>query len=179
MSWVGSDIFQRNKVFNQLVSNIDLLPTILDIIGAEIPQNIEGRSYLPLLKGEKDLLRMEIFSEKTFHEYYDPIRSIRTEEFKFIINFEESENLYQIGMDIQQDELGKYMLKYINLPRSKEELYDLKEDPNEIYNLIGDPNYKETHLILKEKLYEWMRRTNDPILKGRIKDLRQKPPIRF
>jgi arylsulfatase A-like enzyme len=179
MSWVGSDIFQRNKVFNQLVSNIDLLPTILDIIGAEIPQNIEGRSYLPLLKGEKDILRTEIFSEKTFHEYYDPIRSIRTEDFKFIINFEKSERLYQIGMDMQQDALGKYMLKLINKSRPDEEFYNLKEDPNEINNLIDDPSYKEIRKKLKNKLYEWMKRTDDPILKGKIKDLRQKPPVRF
>lgn len=179
MSWIDSDIFQRKKVFNQLVSNIDMLPTILDIIGAKIPQNIEGKSFLPLLKGEKDIFRKEIFAEKTFHEYYDPIRSIRTEEFKFIINFEESEILYQIGMDIQQDELGKYMLKLINSPRPKEEVYNLKNDPNEKKNLIDDPSYNETVRILKDKLYEWMSRTNDPILKGRIKDLRQKPPIRF
>jgi len=157
MTWIGSDIFQRNKVFNQLISNIDLLPTILDIIGTEMPQNIEGKSFLSILKGEKDVHRKEIFSEKTFHEYYDPMRSIRTEEFKFIKNFEESENLYQIGMDMQQDDLGKYMLKLINKPRANEELYDLKNDPNENNNLIDDYNYKDTARELKDKLYEWMK----------------------
>ncbi|MFW9820009.1 MAG: sulfatase [Candidatus Thorarchaeota archaeon] len=179
MSWIGSNIFQKNRVYNQLISNIDLLPTLLDIIGADIPENIEGRSFLPLLNCETDTFRTEIFSEKTFHEYYDPIRSIRTEGFKFIINFEKSEKLYQLGMDMQQDKVGKYMLKLINKPRSNEELYDLKNDPNEIHNLIDDNNYKEIAGRLKNKLYHWMRRTNDPILKGKIKDLRQKPPIRF
>jgi N-sulfoglucosamine sulfohydrolase len=179
MSWPSSNILQMNKVYNQLISNIDLLPTLLDIIGADVPENIEGRSFLPLLKGEIDTFRKEIFSEKTFHEYYDPIRSIRTEEFKFIINFEGSENLYQIGMDILQDDLGKYMLNLIKKPRPNEELYDLKNDPNEICNLIDDHSYKKIVETLKNRLYEWMRRTNDPILKGKIKDLRQKPPLRF
>ncbi|MFX0021065.1 MAG: sulfatase [Candidatus Hermodarchaeota archaeon] len=179
MSWIGSNIFRKNRVYNQLISNIDLLPTLLDIIGAVLPENIAGRSFLPLLKGETDKFRENIFSEKTFHEYYDPMRSIRTEDYKFIINFEESENLYQLGMDLQQDELGKYMLKLINKPRANEELYDLKNDPNEIHNLIDNYSYKDIARELKDKLYEWMRQTNDPILKGRIKDLRQKPPLRF
>ncbi|MFX1601367.1 MAG: sulfatase/phosphatase domain-containing protein, partial [Promethearchaeota archaeon] len=179
MSWPSSDILQRNKVYNQMVSNIDLLPTLLDLIGAKIPKNIEGRSFLPLLKGEIDVFRKEIYTEKSFHEYYDPIRSIRTEEFKFIINFEKSETLYQLGMDMQQDALGKYMLKFINKPRPNEELYDLKNDPNEMYNLIDNPNYKDVVKNLKGKLYEWMKRTNDPILKGKIKYLPQVPPMRF
>ncbi len=179
LSWPGSDILQQNKVYTQMISNIDLLPTLLDLIGAKIPKNIEGRSFTPLLKGETNIFRKEIYSEKSFHEFYDPIRSIRTEEFKFIINFEKSENLYQIGMDIQQDALGKYMLKLINKPRPNEELYDLKKNPNETHNIIDDFNYKVVVTELKEKLYEWMKRTDDPLLKGKIKDLRQEPPIRF
>jgi hypothetical protein len=56
---------------------------------------------------------------------------------------------------------------------------NLKNDPNELHNLIDDDSYEKTARKLKDKLYEWMSRTNDPILKGRIKDLRQDPPIRF
>ena len=179
MSWPGSDILQWDKVYNQMISNIDLLPTLLELIGAKIPKNIEGRSFLPLLKNEINIFRKEIYSEKSFHEHYDPIRSIRTKEFKFIINFEKSESLYQIGMDIQQDAIGKYMLERIKKPRPNEELYDLKKDPNEILNLIDDPNYKDIVKELRNKLYEWMKRTDDPILKGKIKHLRQEPPIRF
>ncbi len=179
ISWPRSNILQKNQVYNQLISNIDLFPTVLDLIGAEIPKNIEGRSFLPLLKGETDKFRNEIYSEKSFHEYYDPIRSIRTEDSKFIINFEKSESLYQIGMDMQQDALGKYMLKLIDNPRPNEELYDLKKDPNEFNNLINDPGYFEITKKLKNKLYEWMNQTDDPILKGKIKDLRQKAPVRF
>ena len=179
MSWLGSDLLKKKKVYTQMISNIDLLPTILDIIGAEIPNNIEGKSFLPLLKGNIDIFREEIYSEKSFHEFYDPIRAIRTEEFKYIINFENSENLYQIGADMQRDAIGKYMLECIKKPRPREELYDLRKDPNEINNLIDDPNYKVVASELKDKLYDWMKRTNDPILKGKINDLRQKPPNRF
>lgn len=162
-----------------MISNIDLLPTLLDLIGAEIPKNIEGKSFLSLLKGETKTFRKKIFSEKSFHEYYDPIRSIRTEEFKFIINFEKSENLYQLGADMQVDELGKYTLDLINNSRPNEELYDLTKDPLEKNNLIGDHSYKVNREKLKDDLFEWMRRTEDPILKGKIKASNQKPPTRY
>ncbi len=179
MSLPNSSLFQQGTVYDQMISNIDLLPTLLDLIGAKIPKNIEGRSFLPLLQGETETFRKEVFSEKLFHEYYDPIRSIRTEEFKFIINFEKSENLYQLGLDMQRDELGKYMLEHINESRPNEELYDLTKDPLEKNNLIGDPNYTDIKKKLKDDLFEWMKRSNDPILKGKIKAPSQKPPPRY
>ena len=179
MSWPNSNIIQQSAVYNQMISNIDLLPTVLDLIDAEIPNKIEGRSFLPLLKGQTDRFREEIYSEKTFHEIYDPIRSIRTEEFKFIINFEKSKTLYQIGMDIQQDALGKNMLELINKPRPDEELYDLKNDPDEKTNLINNLRYKDIALELKAKLFNWMKQTKDPILKGKVEDQRKEPPIRY
>ncbi|MFX1350128.1 MAG: sulfatase, partial [Promethearchaeota archaeon] len=179
MSWLNSDILPQNRVYNQLISNIDLLPTLLELIGAKIPKNIEGRSFLPLLNGETDIFRKDIYSEKSFHEYYDPIRSIRTDEFKFIINFEKSENLYQLGADMKQVALGKYILQFINKPRPNEELYDLKNDPYEAHNLIESLNYKDVAIELKDRLYDWMMRTDDPILKGKIEDLSQEPPKRY
>ncbi|MFX1388715.1 MAG: sulfatase [Promethearchaeota archaeon] len=179
ISWPNSTLFQKGKVYDQMISNIDLLPTLLDLIGAKIPKNIEGKSFLPILQEETKNFRKKIFSEKSFHEYYDPIRSIRTEEFKFIINFEKFEYLYQLGADMQRDELGKYMLELINGPRPNEELYDLKKDPYEKNNLIGDPNYKDIKEKLKEDLFEWMRKTDDPILRGKIKAPSQKPPTQY
>ncbi|MFW9939337.1 MAG: sulfatase [Candidatus Thorarchaeota archaeon] len=179
MSWLGSDLFKKNTVFNQMISNIDLLPTLLDIIGADIPRNIEGKSFLPLLNGDIDVFRKEIYAEKSFHEYYDPLRAIRTEKYKYIINFEKSEILYQIGADMQRDAIGKYMLEHIKMPRPNEELYDLRKDPNEINNKIDDPSYRDVTSELKDKIYNWMKRTNDPILKGKIMHLHQKVPMRF
>ena len=179
MSWPNSNTIQQNTIYNQMISNIDLLPTILDLIGAEVPIKVEGRSFFPLLKGQIDIFREEIYSEKTFHEIYDPIRSIRTEKFKFIINFEKSKNLYQIGMDIQQDALGKYMLELINKPRPDRELYDLKNDPYETINLINDLGYKDIVLELKDKLFNWMKQTKDPILNGRVEDQRKEHPRKY
>lgn len=179
MSHPNSEIIKKGVVYEQMASNIDLMPTLLDLIGAKPPEMIEGRSFLSLLKGETDIFRKEVFTEKSFHEVYDPIRSIRTEKFKFIMNFETIQDRYQIAADMLQDAVGKYFLNIVENVRPEEELYDLKSDPDERNNLIDDLSYKETAKELKDKLLDWMSRTNDPLLKGKIQDRRSEPPLKY
>jgi len=179
MSYPNSNIIGKNLVYDQLISNLDLSPTILDLVSDKIPKKIQGKSFLPLLKGEIDKFRNEIFSEKSFHEKYDPIRSIRTEHYKYIMNFDPPNNSYQIPGDMRQDKIGKYFLKLNNESRSKEELYDLKNDPNEFSNLAENSNYNDIRKDLKSRLFNWMEKTDDPILKGKIEDKRTKAPIKF
>lgn len=164
--------FHGGKIFDQMISNIDLLPTLLDFIGARIPENIEGKSFLPVLKDATIPFRNEIYTEKNFHEIYDPMRSVRTREFKYIRNFEPSERLYQIPLDIERGLTGQFMKDQIESERPEEELYDLEEDPDECNNLIKDPNYSDILSELKKNLTEWMKETNDPLLEGKIKDER-------
>jgi arylsulfatase A-like enzyme len=66
-------------VRNEMVSNIDVLPSILELVGIPIPANVQGRSFAPLLDGRAYTPNKEIFGELTYHDYYDPERSIRTE----------------------------------------------------------------------------------------------------
>ena len=179
MNCPNQNLFNSEKVFDQLISNIDLLPTLLDFIGAEIPENIEGKSFLHVLKDTTIPFRSEIFTEKNFHEIYDPLRSIRTKEFKYIRNFETSEYLYQIPLDIERGLSGQELKDKIKMKRAEEELYDLKNDPNEVTNLINDPAYEDVLIELRQKLVDWMNETNDPLLKGKIKDGRQQPPKKY
>ena len=65
------------------------------------------------------------------------------------------------------------------MKRENEELYDLKNDPNEDTNLINDPTYEAVLIELRQKLLEWMKETNDPLLKGKIKDGRKQPPKKY
>jgi len=179
MNCPNQNLFKGGKVLDQMISNIDLMPTLLDFIGAEIPENIEGKSFLPVLKDNTIPFRNEIFTEKNFHEIYDPLRSVRTKDFKYIRNFEPSEYLYQIPLDIERGLSGQGLKEKIKLKRVNEELYDLKNDPNEITNLINDAAYDAVLIELKQKLVSWMKETNDPLLKGKIKDGRQQPPKKY
>ncbi|MFX0144129.1 MAG: sulfatase [Candidatus Hodarchaeota archaeon] len=177
MSMPNSDIFNRSIIINQMISNVDLLPTILDLIGGNIPKNIEGKSFLPVLTTQDQTFRKYIFTEKSFHEFYDPIRSVRTKQYKYIINFEKMDKLYQIDAFTARDPIGKYMGQFINSTRPEEEMYHLEEDPTELHNLAYNPDYKDIKFEMTQKLVNWMKKTNDPILKGKIKDLRGNPPI--
>ena len=179
MNYPNRNLFNGGKVFDQMISNIDLMPTLLDFIGAEIPENIEGKSFLPVLKDPTIPFRSEIYTEKNFHEIYDPIRSVRTKEFKYIRNFEPSEYLYQIPLDIERGLSGQGLKDKIKMKRAEEELYDLKNDPDEITNLIDNPAYQTVLIKLRQKLVNWMKKTNDPLLQGKIKDGRQQPPKKY
>jgi arylsulfatase A-like enzyme len=174
MNWPDSPLFNDGKVFDQMISNIDLLPTLLDTIGAIIPDFIEGKSFLPILRDKTLPFRKEIFTEKTFHEIYDPIRSVRTKKYKYIHNFEKYEYLYQMPLDIERGLSGQVLKEKIKHERFEEELYDLEKDPNEANNLINNPAYEKIQFELRQKLLDWMKETNDPLLKGKIKDERLK-----
>lgn len=179
MSYPPLENFNNGKVANQLISNLDLLPTFLDLIGTKIPKSIEGKSFLQSIQNFEEVFRTEIFTEKTFHEYYDPIRSIRTERYKYIINFEKMNQLYQIDSFTAHDPAGIYIEKLINSPRSDDEFYDLKKDPAESSNKVNDPSYQNIIMELKNKLNNWMKNTNDPILRGKIEDQRTEPLKRY
>ena len=165
----NSKLFSGEKIVNSMLSNIDLLPSLLEFIGAKIPKKIEGKSFLSILKGETKEVRREIYAEKTFHEFYDPIRCIRSQNFKYIRNFEKLDTLYQIPGDVLRDLSGKYIKKIYVQPRMEEEFYNLKDDPMEQNNLINDPEYENIVSKFREQLFNWMKRTNDPILKGKVK----------
>ena len=70
-----------------MISNVDYMPSILDLLGLPIPANVQGRSFVALLDGREASPRDEIFAEMTYHDYYDPRRCIRTRTHKLIVNF--------------------------------------------------------------------------------------------
>ena len=162
-----------------MISNIDLLPTLLDVVGTESPQTIEGKSFLPILEDPKLPFRQEIFTEKNFHEIYDTLRSVRTQKYKYIKNFEKFDKSYQIPIDIERGLSGQGLKDKIKMKRTEEEFYDLKEDPLELNNLAYNLSYNDVLLELRQKLNNWMEKTDDPLLKGKIKDDRHKPPKKY
>lgn len=168
MNLPSSELFSGGKVYDQMLSNIDLLPTLVDLVSGKPPKNIEGESFFPLLKGKTNEFRNRIFAEKTYHELYDPIRCMRTKDFKMIYNFEPLDTLYQIPQDILKDLSGQYMKERYNYPRVTEELYDLERDPNELINLAENPEFEPIVGTLKKDLFNWMKYTNDPLLFGKI-----------
>lgn len=156
--------FQPGRTRNELVSNIDVMPTLLEAAGLPPRDGIQGRSLL----SRSYELRDAIFAEKTFHSYYDPMRCIRTDRYKFIRNFESAFGI-EVPGDIQRGPIFRAHPDLYSTDRPRTvELYDLEADPLEQHNIAGD---RATHSIeqeMSERLRDWMRETNDPLLNGPI-----------
>jgi len=153
---------------DELLSNVDVLPTVLDIVDGGEPGDIDGRSFLPLMTDEEYLPREQVFAEQTWHDRYNPMRAVRTEQYKYIRNFWHLPRV-TLTNDVFVSEAGREVREeYYSSNRPYEELYDLDSDPNEHVNLADDEAYEPVRAELEERLVAWMRRTDDPLLDGPV-----------
>lgn len=164
----GPGGFGETEKIDALLSNLDLTPTILDYLGIKVPPQIQGKSFLPIIRGDKEKIREEIYAELTYHAAYDPMRGIRTERHKYIRSFEIRPWYFSPNFD---DSFSKDLFKkkgYFNRLRPFEFLFDLKKDPLERTNLAHEVAYSEVLERLRKRLIEWMRETCDPLLEGPV-----------
>ena len=153
----------RGRAIDALVSQIDLFPTLCDLLALDKPAWLQGVSLLPLLENETDSVRNEIFSEVTYHAEYEPMRCIRTKRYKLIKIYNQEKGYIEANMD---GGISKDFYKnagHFDRMRAKEELFDLYLDPIERVNLIDNHQYKEIYTELNKKLIYWMDKTNDPL----------------
>jgi N-sulfoglucosamine sulfohydrolase len=162
----------------ELISNIDVLPTLLEAAGAARPAGIQGRSFLPLLRGGAYEPREAIFAEKTFHSYYDPMRCVRTRRYKYIRNFETAFAV-EVPGDVQQGPIFRANASRYSTDRPNViELYDLEADSLEVYNLSGSSSMTAIEEELSAELWRWMRETEDPLLQGPVASPRYRLAMR-
>jgi N-sulfoglucosamine sulfohydrolase len=154
------------KVYEQLISNVDLVPTLLDMLGIRPPTTLQGESYANLLRNNTFQERDAIFAEKTYHTAYEPQRAIRTKQFKLIWNLEVG--IINVPGDVMHSPIFPLVIDAVTQERPYFELYDLLNDPQEHHNLAGHPEYDEVLKTLKQELISWMRATQDPLLDGPI-----------
>jgi N-sulfoglucosamine sulfohydrolase len=159
----GPGGFTGGKVSDALVSQVDLFPTICDLLGVERPAWVRGSSLLPLARGEAEEINDAVFAEITFHAAYEPQRAVRTRRYKYIRRFE-SPVLANIDDSPSKDYLLAHGLADLTLP--EEALYDLVFDPNEADNIAA--TQPEIAAELRARLSAWMRETGDPLLEGPI-----------
>lgn len=149
---------------DDLVSNVDLCPTILDLCGLARPRGLDGRSFRRRLTGEShDPHRQWVFAEKNWHDDYDPMRCVRTERWKYLRNLQPGPLLTLPGDLIPErcpttrELANRYLAN-----RPAEELYDLHEDPHELHNLAADAILKSTLEDLRGLVDDWMADVGDP-----------------
>ncbi|SNZ15244.1 Arylsulfatase A [Natronoarchaeum philippinense] len=154
--------------YDELLSNVDVLPTLLDLLDIDVPERVEGRSFLGLLTGGEYEPRERVFAEMTWHDMYNPVRAIRTERYKYVRSFWRLPKVY-LPRDIFASESGREVRETYGVPtRRYEELYDLRETPQEDENVVSEPRYQDARAALSRQLHEWMVETDDPLLDGPV-----------
>ena len=166
MRWPSKGI-SGGRRFSELISHVDILPTMLEAIGLPVPDNLHGKSFWSLLQGYDYEPNEVIFAEKTYHTHYEPMRAIRTQNHKLIINFDVGLQ-FDVPSDICQSPIYPLVIDQQVGEREYIELYDLETDPKEMVNLAGCPEVADLEKSLIDRLRRWMVETDDPLLRGPI-----------
>ncbi|KAK3089182.1 hypothetical protein FSP39_001551 [Pinctada imbricata] len=171
------------KVSQELVSLLDIVPTVLDWFNIKYPEyrllrnpvTLTGKSLLK--PNTAELPRSEIYASHNLHEVtmYYPMRVVRTEQYKLIHNLN-----FLMPFPIDQDfyvsptfqdmlkrsksgsPLHWYKKLYSYYYRDQWELYDVINDPHEKINLWAEPTHKSVLIDLQNRLYKWQNMTSDP-----------------
>jgi hypothetical protein len=163
---------EPNSVSDQMVSTIDLGPTVLSAAGIKIPYHMQGRAFL----GEQAKPQREfIFAARDrFDESYDMVRAVRDQHFKYIRNYHPElpyllwipfRNRHPIMQEMWRmhmaGELNEVQSLMFQTNRPVEELYDTRTDPYEIENLADNPVYTLELAHLRRALDEWLVEVGD------------------
>ena len=132
IKWPG--VIQPGSRPTAMIQNIDYAPTFLEVAGVNIPDEVQGRSIVPVLKGESDAVRKAVY-----YAYYE------------------------LGEHAVPQHFGVRTKRYklIHFPWSQEwNMFDLKNDPEELKNIYGNPEYAEVQKHLHDE-YQRLREEFD------------------
>jgi N-sulfoglucosamine sulfohydrolase len=164
----GPGGFTGGKVIDAQVSHLDVFPTLCELAEAEEPEWLQGRSLMPLVRGEVESLHEEVFAETTFHAAYQPHRAIRTGRWKYIRRFDDYPHPVLANCDDSESKDVWVAAGWGEREVPEEQLYDLVLDPAEGDDLAADRAHREVRDDLRARLEAWMRETEDPLLDGPI-----------
>lgn len=131
--------FNGGGQIDELVSLIDLPPTLLDAAGIPVPAHMEGHSILPLTRGNTVGWPDDVFIQISESQVG---RAVRTSRWKYSVSAPSRDALLESASD-----------RYI-----EEFLYDLEADPHELNNLIGYESHQEVSVILRERLLRYFKK---------------------
>ncbi|WP_078813547.1 sulfatase family protein [Prosthecobacter debontii] len=160
-----------------MVSAVDLLPTLLEMLNLPLPEGMDGRSFVPVLKGETQEGRDMVF--KSYYEnsggQITPMRAVQTKDFLYIFNpwsngkrvmsgaTAGTPTCRQMRVLAKTDEAVAARVDLFD-HRRPAEAYDVRYDPDALTNLIDLPAHAAQVTILEQAIEAWMVKTGDPLL---------------
>lgn len=160
-----------------MVSAVDFLPTLLDVVGASHPQGLDGRSFASLLKGEVQERREMVFKEYNENAggSRDPMRAVQTQRFLYLFNpWSNGERVmatattgtptYRRMAQLAKTDATIAARHRLYRHRVVEELYDIEKDPDCLVNLIDSRDHQQQLTKLRSALEAWMVETDDHML---------------
>lgn len=183
-------LIQKSSVTSSFVSVIDLSVTCLELAGVKGPPCIQGRSFLPILKDPNAQVREVVFAEHNWHVYKNHERMVRFEDYLYIKNnypnqpnlCYESDDHYPAGEELwKAHAVGKTQPNQQQVfanPCPPEELFQVKEDPHQLSNLIGDKKHTKALKQARAFLAKWTEQTGDSIPDNPTPDRHAPPKIK-
>ena len=164
---------RAGEVDDQLLSFIDLAPTVFSLAGIEPPEHLQGQAFLGAYQSKSERNYIHAAADRLDTEY-DMIRAVRDKQFKYLHNFKPDrayylEVKYRERMVAMQEllrlrdegKLNEYQMQWFRSDKPEEELFDTWKDPHELHNLADDPAYAEKLTELRKECYRWMASIND------------------
>lgn len=172
LRWPGMGEAQVRK---EMTTSVDIMPTLLEILGAKAPAGMDGRSWLPLLAGEtqpdRDFVVTHVNGVSSGVSF--PQRCVRTLTRSLIFEaWSDGQRAFKVeamsGLSYNglaaagkaDARIKARVDQYIK--GAPLQFFDLEKDPDERVNLINDPAYREEIELMKRRLREHMERTDDP-----------------
>jgi N-sulfoglucosamine sulfohydrolase len=162
-----------------MVSAVDFLPTLLDVIGLPHPEGIDGHSFAPLLRGQPQEGRDYVIKEYNENAggSRDPMRAVQTQQLLYLFNAWSNgqrimatattgTSTYRRMAELAETDEAIAARHDLYQHRVVEELYDIQQDPNCLVNLIDDPGRQAELSRLRQRLEAWMIQTGDHALEA-------------
>lgn len=164
-------VFSGGKVVEELMSHVDVLPTMLDFVGADVPGNMQGHSLMPFVTGRADTApRTAAFAQYTPDMKRDNLsRSIITDRYQLIRYFDQGRAVdYPVYVHPQAFSDHEQRCKTTGV-RPFAQLFDIQTDPYELNDIGSEDEHAATVSELSARLLTWMQEVDDPLLEGPLR----------
>jgi len=182
-------MIKEAAVTDSFVSVIDLSATCLELAGVDIPDPIQGQSFVPILQDPQATVREVVFAEHNWHVYQSHERMVRFGDYLYIKNNypeipnlgHESDMVYVSGKELWEAQAAGETLwhqqQVFAHPCPTEQLFQVSRDPHQLWNVADLPAYEDALDQARELLALWTKQTGDTIPANPTPDRRPPPRI--